>query len=108
MPIKHFKHSELPDLPDDTQVRPSDWNSIHEVTGGTDQDVIIRDFASVSDGLGFTKILALIAILFNQPEPSSPVDGMLWLSRSGTSPSRVIALKVQDGGVTYTLFEITV
>jgi|KBSMisStandDraft_5_1062788.scaffolds.fasta_scaffold1184048_1 hypothetical protein len=38
--------------------------------------------------------------------PSSPQDGDFWIEASGTSPNRVISLKIRDGGATYTLASI--
>ena len=40
--------------------------------------------------------------------PSSPADGNWWVEASGTSPSRLLALKVKDGGVVYTIASVTI
>lgn len=41
-------------------------------------------------------------------DPVSPINGQVWLTASGTSPSRTIALKVRDQGVTQEIIAITV
>jgi hypothetical protein len=38
--------------------------------------------------------------------PNNPDDLTWWIEVSGTSPNRIIALKVQDEGYTYTLASI--
>jgi hypothetical protein len=40
-------------------------------------------------------------------DPVSPSQGQIWIVLSGTSPSRVAALKVYDGGVTKVIASIT-
>jgi hypothetical protein len=40
-------------------------------------------------------------------DPGSPVEGQIWVVASGTSPSRVIALKMYDDGATRTIASIT-
>ena len=107
MAVKHNKVSTLPDLPDVNNVRPSDWNADHKFSGGTDGNALVRD-STQPDGSNWVNILSLVATRFNQAEPVSPQDGDMWVARSGTSPSRTIALKVRDGGTTHILFEITV
>lgn len=42
-----------------------------------------------------------------QAAPSSPENGQAWVECVGTSPSRVCATKVQDGGATRTIASIT-
>lgn len=39
---------------------------------------------------------------------SGLANGDAWVEASGTTPNRLISLKVRDGGVTYTLAEIEV
>jgi hypothetical protein len=39
--------------------------------------------------------------------PSNLADGDLWAEATGTSPSRVVTLKLRDGGSTITLLTIT-
>lgn len=40
-------------------------------------------------------------------DPVSPAQGEWWILLTGTTPSRVAAIKVHDGGVTYTIASIT-
>lgn len=46
-------------------------------------------------------ILALAA------DPGAPVDGQVWIVVSGTTPTRIAALKIYDGGTTRTIASIT-
>jgi hypothetical protein len=45
--------------------------------------------------------------LADSADPSSPVDGQVWVTISGVTPTRVAALKIYDGGVTRTIASIT-
>ncbi len=46
-------------------------------------------------------ILALTA------DPGAPVEGQIWVVVSGTTPTRVAALKIYDGATTRTIASIT-
>ena len=39
--------------------------------------------------------------------PSSPANGDLWVEASGSTPNRVVEVKLRDGGVTYTILTFT-
>lgn len=39
--------------------------------------------------------------------PSSPVQAQWWVEVTGTTPTRIAALKIRDGGVTLTIASIT-
>jgi hypothetical protein len=47
------------------------------------------------------------SILSSCVAPSSPVNGQWWVETSGTSPARVCAIKVKDGGTVRTIAELT-
>lgn len=40
-------------------------------------------------------------------DPGSPVQGQVWVVLSGTSPTRVAALKIYDGGLIKTIASVT-
>lgn len=40
-------------------------------------------------------------------DPASPVDGQWWMVATGTTPTRTVAIKFREGGVTYTFHSIT-
>jgi hypothetical protein len=81
-------------------------SQLTEDTTPTDDDYV----ATVNDPGGTpasrkVKILNLRQVL--SADPGSPADGTWWVVGSGTSPTRTIALRVREGGVTYTLASIT-
>ncbi len=41
-------------------------------------------------------------------DPADPENGRIWIVASGTSPSRTIALKIRDQGVTQEIISIVV
>jgi hypothetical protein len=103
MPLIHEKVSELPDLPDTTQVRPSDWNADHLITDAEEGDVVTVN----GDGAVVpTKILQLVAVRFNQSPPASPQDGDMWKVATGTSPNRTVTLYLYDQGTPHVIWEI--
>lgn len=117
-----------PEGVDPAKVRTSNWNAPHILTGGTNGDLVTRS-TGASDGealiasVALGRVLAsggagsaptwvtralLEGIVFPLTEPSSPADGTFWISATGTTPSRVISVKVRDLGITYTLLSVTV
>ena len=79
--IRHLKVVSIADDPAQvSRVQPSDWNAEHEL--------IVLKFGAMTP-------------------PDSPDDGDVWVEASGDSPTRTIALKVQDAGTTWTLASIT-
>lgn len=105
--IKHRFESAVADGPETTEIRPSNWNDEHVVTGGNDDDVLVRD-SGESDGVRFTNLPIFGAVQFLLTDPVSPVNGQLWVTASGSSPTRSIKLKLRDLGVTVTIIEIFV
>lgn len=71
--IRHRFVSAVADSTDPRQVQPSHWNDEHV-------------FETIPFGL-------MVA-------PSAPIDGDCWAEAAGTSPSRTIAWKCRDNGVT--------
>lgn len=65
----------------------------------------IGKIASVSDDGNPAKIQPSEINLLT--EPDVPEQDHLWLDISGTSPTRVYALKIFDNGAWVTLFEVT-
>lgn len=50
---------------------------------------------------------ALHKLLADTSTPAGLVEGQLWVEVTGTSPTRVAALKIRDGGVDRTIASIT-
>ena len=79
--IVHQKVVAIPDEPTQSdRVQPSDWNDEH-----------------------FLYVLKFGVMT----TPMDPDDGDVWVEAEGTSPTRTIAVKVQDQGITRTLASIT-
>ncbi len=105
---KHRKTSGVADGVDTTKVRPqSDWNDEHVFSGGSNGDVLVRDTGQ-SDGANWTNLPIFGAVQFLLTDPVSPVNGQVWFTASGTTPTRSIKLKIRDLGITQTILEITV
>ncbi len=70
--------------------------------------VDLRDTSSGGSGGGgggggsSTTVLMAVSV-----DPVAPADGECWLFLAGVSPTRVAALKINDGGVTRTIASIT-
>jgi hypothetical protein len=113
--------------PDPAKVRSPDWNADHNLTGGTNGDLVTRATAS-SDGMALLASVAVGRVLcssgaatapagltravlegiqFPGTDPSAPADGLAWITATGTTPSLVIALKFRWAGVTRTLISVT-
>lgn len=106
--LTHAKVSLVVDGADPTQVQPSDWNDDHQLTGGSNGQLVVVD-TSAPSRIGLVSSPLVASLLFGtMAAPASPSNGEVWVEASGTSPSRVLALKVRDGGTTYTLLSITV
>jgi hypothetical protein len=45
--------------------------------------------------------------IFLTVTPATPVNGQWWVECTGTSPTRIAAIKIRDGGVTRTIASIT-
>lgn len=95
--IKHKKQSTVADGADTTKVRPqSDWNDNHKIEGGSHGNLLQRDTGE-PDGFSFTDTPVVQAVRFLLTAPASPQNGDAWIVFSGTSPTRDMILRVQDG-----------
>lgn len=80
------------------------------LTGGG--DLSADRTLAVGAGVGITvnaDDVALSGILpVLSADPGAPTNGTAWLLATGTTPTRALALRIRDGGVTYTIAEITI
>ena|SRR5436190_2705647 len=82
MAVKHLFESEIADGPDDTVVRPSDWNADHEIETSavtpTALDKILLLDESDSDALAHSLVSALVTLIFADPvftgNPTAPTQ----------------------------------
>lgn len=71
-------------------------------TAPPDEDGTPADTSGNVLGGAATIITALSA------DPGSPTNGDVWVRASGTTPTRLLELRIRDGGVSYTIAGITI
>lgn len=119
------RHKDRPALPADDPaavIKLSYWPKEHDFSGGNHGGLVMRDTAS-SDGASWLQSVAtgvltaqgagtapayslrplLDGVVLPLTDPSSPPDGLLWITATGVTPAMTIQIKVRVAGVTYTV-----
>lgn len=88
------------------QVRIPQLPSIPRLQGFGDVENALRGLIDYIGRLGGEIVRGTQPVAFETATPT-PMEGQWWVEVVGTTPNRVAAIKVRDGGVTRTIASLT-
>jgi sorbitol-specific phosphotransferase system component IIBC len=102
-PIHENPYSDDPAVVSGGGTTPSRYNAGVRAVGGTTGNLLVVDNAETST-VNQTDRPSVSTVNFKNTTPASPVDGDMWVVRSGVSPARLISIFFRDGSETIELF----